>query len=91
MSDSELACVYSALILHDAGINITVSEKYYQRNSPSPPPPSSNIEDLNTRQGCVYSFVQADKLTTLIKAADVEVEPFWPGLFSKALEGEFGS
>lgn len=25
MSDSELACVYSALILHDAGVQVTVS------------------------------------------------------------------
>lgn len=36
----------------------------------------------------MLSFVQAEKLTTLIKAAGVDVEPFWPGLFSKALEGE---
>ena len=37
----------------------------------------------------MLSFVQAEKLTTLIKAAGVDVEPFWPGLFSKALEGEY--
>ena len=37
----------------------------------------------------MLSFVQAEKLTTLIKAAGVDVEPFWPDLFSKALEGQY--
>ncbi|KHN87140.1 60S acidic ribosomal protein P1 [Toxocara canis] len=45
---------------------------------------------------CVYAAlilqdddvaVTGDKITTILKAAHVEVEPFWPGLFAKALEG----
>jgi len=52
MSNSELACVYAALILADDGVTVT-----------------------------------GDKISTILKAAKVEVEPYWPGLFAKALEG----
>merc|ERR1719245_2678902 len=52
MSNSELACVYAALILADDGVTVT-----------------------------------GDKISTILKAAKVDVEPYWPGLFAKALEG----
>lgn len=44
---------------------------------------------------CVYSSlilqddnipVTADKLQALLKAANVSVEPYWPGIFAKAVE-----
>merc|ERR1711906_94113 len=32
--------------------------------------------------------ITADKLNKIIKASGTEVEPYWPGLFAKALEGQ---
>ena len=45
---------------------------------------------------CVYSAlilavddvaIMGEKIQTILKAASVDVEPYWPGLFAKALEG----
>lgn len=36
---------------------------------------------------CCCVFVQGEKISTILKAANVDVEPYWPGLFAKALEG----
>lgn len=50
----------------------------------------------NDELACVYAAlilqdddvaVTAEKIQTILKAANVDVEPYWPGLFAKALEG----
>nr|ADT80715.1 ribosomal protein P1 [Euphydryas aurinia] len=49
-----------------------------------------------TELSCVYAAlilvdddvaVTGEKISTILKAANVDVEPYWPGLFAKALEG----
>ncbi|XP_043514091.1 60S acidic ribosomal protein P1 [Frieseomelitta varia] len=53
---------------------------------------------MNTKAelACVYSTlilvdddvaVTGEKIQTILKAANVDVESYWPGLFAKALEG----
>lgn len=36
---------------------------------------------------CCCCVLQGEKISTILKAANVDVEPYWPGLFAKALEG----
>ena len=53
---------------------------------------------LSTNEAaCVYAAlilqdegieITVEKLTTLIAAAGVEVEPIWPSIFAKALQGK---
>lgn len=35
----------------------------------------------------LFLLFQDEKISTILKAANVDIEPYWPGLFAKALEG----
>jgi len=50
----------------------------------------------NDELACVYAAliladdnvdIKGDKIATILKAANYEIEPYWPGLFAGALEG----
>ena len=77
MSTAELATSYAALILADDGVEITV------RTDPELPRRIAQGPELAKR--CrADSQLQADKIQTIIKAANVaDVEPIWASLFAK--------
>ncbi|CAF1000726.1 unnamed protein product [Adineta steineri] len=50
----------------------------------------------NDELACVYAAliladdnvdIKGDKIASILKAANYEIEPYWPGLFASALEG----
>ncbi|UJR22304.1 hypothetical protein I4U23_025362 [Adineta vaga] len=50
----------------------------------------------NDELACVYAAliladdnvdIKGDKISAILKAANYEIEPYWPGLFAGALEG----
>ncbi len=46
---------------------------------------NSNSIDITSDSHLTLS--QAEKILTILKAASIDVEPYWPGLFAKAVEG----
>merc|ERR1712116_1037 len=57
---------------------------------------SFNTDKMADELACVYAAlvlldddvaITAEKISTILKAAEVKVEPYRPGLFAKALEG----
>lgn len=78
-SKAELACTYAALILADDDVGVTVS--IYIRG---------HVVMTMWQYYCINLYfisVQGEKIQTILKAANVDIEPYWPGLFAKALEG----
>ena len=71
MANSELACVYAALILADDDVAVT----------PEKITTILKVLIITIREHAknCYNLV----LNELLKAAGVDVEPYWPGLFSK--------
>merc|ERR1711931_248812 len=56
---------------------------------------TDNLNKMSAELACTYAAlilqddeieITADKLSTLLKTAKVDVEPFWPGLFAGALK-----
>jgi large subunit ribosomal protein LP1 len=83
MSTAELATSYAALILADDGVEITV------RNDPREIwAQLRGSRSFEQRWKANIQF-QADKIQTLIKAANVvDVEPIWASLFAKVRRPE---
>lgn len=95
MSQSELACVYAALILHDDGVDISVR---HLTSSQAVHTMTSWCDlGLATSRDLVWKVLeltdityplQAENISTIVKAAGVTVEPYWPGLFAKLFENK---
>ena len=101
-SDNEMACTYAALILADDDVAVTVSFIHHMHvGIPYFYPLRNFITSISINGGngfitisqmyssfnCSLITLQGDKLATILKAANFDIEPFWPNLFARALSG----
>ena len=83
MAGSELACIYATLILHDEDIAITVRNTHHKHKV------AGFFFPKVLRRKLMFFLeiiMQSDKIATLVKSANVNVESYWPSLFAKLAE-----
>ncbi|KAJ0633571.1 putative ribosomal protein P1/P2 [Helianthus annuus] len=84
MSIGELASTYACLILSDDGIPITADFDFNQWIGRNQFETGFCVMCMSRWIFCV--FVLAEKIATILKAANVECESYWPSLFAKLAE-----
>ncbi|ESO07703.1 hypothetical protein HELRODRAFT_191019 [Helobdella robusta] len=95
---NELACAYSALILADGGVDVSVRSFCSKKSSLNTPIAKSYRDNRNFRPELhipriesplklrLCSLLSPDHITKLLKAANVTVDSLWPTLFASALK-----
>ncbi|KAH7522158.1 hypothetical protein FEM48_Zijuj07G0108600 [Ziziphus jujuba var. spinosa] len=78
MSTGELACTYAAALLYDDGIPITVRSKSLHWFFCFPCSVTVGVD--------YFLECPAEKIATIVESANLKIDSYWPGLFSKLFE-----
>jgi large subunit ribosomal protein LP1 len=79
--------IYTFIVFHQ--ILLYIYQQYITKTNPE-------MTLSNDELACVYAAliladdnvdIKGEKIASILKAANYEIEPYWPGLFAGALEG----